>query len=66
MAGEQTLNQPLHVPAVFNELHGQPVKELGMAREITLRAKIRAGFYQARAEELLPQRLTATRAVSGC
>ena len=54
MAGEQALNQPLHVPAVYNELHGQPVKQLGMARKIALRAEIRAGFHQARAEELLP------------
>ena len=54
MTGEQTRDQPLHIPAVFNKLHGQPVKQLGVAREIALRAEVRAGFHQARAEELLP------------
>ena len=54
MTGEQTRDQPPHIPAVFNKLHGQPVEQLGVAREIALRAEVRAGFHQACTEDLLP------------
>ena len=54
MAGENALHEPLHIPAVLDELHRQPVEQFGVHRQLALRAEVRAGFYEAHAEELLP------------
>ena len=48
-----------------DELAGQPVEQLRVARQLALRAEVLLGLDQADAEELRPERLTATRAVSG-
>src|SRR5262245_28816652 len=53
-AKQDLLLQRLDVPATLNQLAGEPIEKLRMARRFALRAKILAGLDEANTEELLP------------
>ena len=60
---QNQLVQLFETPAVLNKLDGQPVKQLGMRRWFTLRAKIVARLHQARAEQQSQPRAPRVRRV---
>ena len=60
------LNERLHVPAVFDEVDGQPVEQFGVAGHSPWAPKSAAVATRPVPKNICQMRFTATRAVSGC
>ncbi len=55
--GDHLLYQPFDIPAVFHEIHGQPVEQGGVRGQVALHPKIAGGFDNAFSEKLLPKNI---------
>ena len=54
-ARHDVTDEALHVPALFAEVHREPVEEFGVAGRLALRAEVAAGLHESKSEELLPE-----------
>ncbi len=54
-AHDDELQGALEIPAMLDEVHGEPVEQLGMARALTLESEVLGGPHDSLAEQHLPE-----------